>query len=151
VCPGHDPTPSVQAGRWVHERHPRYEPRRTAPGSTRFHRATEREFHLMLWDGTRWVREDELQAAPRPPRHRSISDWLTTGLIVLLLPALLLPYLVTSAASPVLTVKGRAIAGESIRVSGRDFSRGVYQLTWDGDPAGMPVVRPVGRGVFTER
>ena len=52
----------------------------------------------MFWDGTRWIDERAPAAAP-PPSHRRTRDWLATGVMILGIVALAIPFVATSAAS----------------------------------------------------
>ena len=94
----------------------------------------------MFWDGTRWVTDFP---APPTPQRRRLRDWLATIPIILLLPALLSPFMSTGAASaPELTVHGSAVPGGTIRVTGEGFpDRTRIQLEWNDSASGMPSVR----------
>ncbi|HET7520987.1 MAG TPA: hypothetical protein VFK61_05525 [Candidatus Limnocylindria bacterium] len=71
------------------------------------------------------------QSAPRP----WLADWLATLPILLLIPALLLPYLVFGMARPRLAVEGTVEPGATIVIHGTDFAREkAFELRWDGQP-----------------
>jgi hypothetical protein len=101
----------------------------------------------MFWDGTRWTKE----GAPSPSEvngRRRFRDWVATGLMFLLLPALMLPLVQTAEASPRLSVAGEAVAGGTIQVVGHNIPRGQYQLLWDGATDDMPTVSSENNGVL---
>jgi len=88
----------------------------------------------MFWDGERWVPEKGPHSRSKRPSSRNwLRRWLATLPILLLVPALLVPFFATQAAGPVLTLSPKAApAGTSIKVAGSDFPRGASgSLTWD--------------------
>ena len=84
-------------------------------------------------------RKDWVTSTPpaRPPRRRSpLRDWLATIPIILLLPALILPSLDTSAAGPRLRTRGdtEAVVGERLMIDGQGFDDSeVGRLRWQSD------------------
>src|SRR5664280_3658381 len=52
----------------------------------------------MFWDGTRWI-DERTPTAPPSTRRRRTRDWLSTGVMVLGIVALAIPFAATSAAS----------------------------------------------------
>jgi len=71
----------------------------------------------MFWNGTRWIDEHGPET-PAPRRRRRTRDWLATGVIIVGIAGLLVPFVATSAASksasPVITLSpGSAPAGRS--------------------------------------
>ena len=75
--------------------------------------------------------------APVPAtRHRRLRDWLATIPIVLLVPALALPFMGTAAAGPTITVSPDTVAaGASVRLNASGFparSRGVVAFDAPG-------------------
>ncbi|HET6380039.1 MAG TPA: hypothetical protein VFH63_03270, partial [candidate division Zixibacteria bacterium] len=101
---------------------------------------------------TRAPEGDIQRAASRAPR-RPLFDWLLTLPLILLVPALVVPMLVTGAASPSLQIEGAALPGGVIRLIGRDFPTGIrVGFHWDGER--VPWLDTVGtgwRGRFEER
>jgi outer membrane biosynthesis protein TonB len=88
----------------------------------------------MFWDGSNWV--EPRPAVPTPPaaphRHRRLRDWLATLPILLLVPALIIPTLATSAGSASLSVSGVPVAGGQVMVTGHNFPKREWiQLRWD--------------------
>jgi hypothetical protein len=105
---------------------------------------------LTFWDGSRWVRDDALGAAPATKSRRRGSR----RALVLLAIGLLLPMTLASASTPT----GPALTltpsvgpvGSSVSVTGVGFTaRTRVQLLWDGSATGMPVVSVSGRGTFS--
>ena len=98
----------------------------------------------MFWDGTRWVDE---RPTPTPAVFhgpRRLRDWIATIPIVLLVPALLVPFLpaMATTAGPSLSVPGPVTAGATVAVTANGFTSGtMLQLQWDGSSSGMPTVR----------
>ena len=92
----------------------------------------------MFWDGEKWVSEARPAPAPGPIRHRRVRDWFATLPIVLLVPALMLPLVVTQAAppsgnnataspvaldvEPVISLDGQMAPGTTFRVKGASFA-----------------------------
>lgn len=106
----------------------------------------------MFWNGTRWVEDRPLDqgqgTTPPRPRHRR-RRLLATIAVVMLAPALLVPFWPVNAAGPRLTVGSNAVRGGSLSVSGDGFTAHVWvQLRWDGSAVGMPTVRTSGQGTF---
>ncbi len=104
---------------------------------------------MSFWDGSRWT-SDRPVSQPQNigrARPRRMRDWLATLPILLLIPALLSPFIQVGAASASLAVTGPAISGRQVSVQGANFpSRAWIQLTWDGAIGGLPMVRTNGRG-----
>jgi hypothetical protein len=99
-----------------------------------------------MWDGTRWV--DERHQPPQVSRHRLV-DRLATIPIVLLVPALLLPFYAAQAQGPSLAVLGVPVPGASLGVAGSYLpSKAWLQLEWDGTASGLPRVRTDASGAF---
>lgn len=104
----------------------------------------------MFWDGSRWVEGRPLggQVAPAPTPRRRRGALLTIGILVLV-PALLIPFLGVEAARPRLTVTGTVEPGVSINLAGDGFQARIWlQLQWDGSAAGMSTVRTSNQGTF---
>jgi hypothetical protein len=103
----------------------------------------------MFWDGERWVPETgPTVKRDQPARRRRLRDWLATLPILLLVPALLIPFAATEAASyhPRVVVSGVPYAGAGVKLIGRGFAPGSYvQARWDNAPTRMRLFR-VGRG-----
>ncbi|MGA3031581.1 MAG: hypothetical protein ABSE58_12780, partial [Candidatus Limnocylindrales bacterium] len=69
--------------------------------------------------------------------------------IVVLVPALLIPFLAVNAAGPRLTVGGSAAPGASVNLAGDGFRAHIWiQLQWDGSALGMSTVRTSNQGAF---
>ena len=51
----------------------------------------------MFWDGTRWI-DEHAPETPAPPRRRRSRDWLATGVMIVGIAALAVPFVATSAA-----------------------------------------------------
>ena len=70
---------------------------------------------------------------PLSPRRRSVRDWLATLPILLLVPALAVPFAGAEAAGPSLTVTPASIApGDTVDVTGTRFLRlQSGSITWD--------------------
>jgi len=45
----------------------------------------------MYWDGDRWRAHEQQDAEPAPPPRRQARDWLSTGVMVIALVALIIP------------------------------------------------------------
>jgi parallel beta-helix repeat protein len=73
-----------------------------------------------------WV-TNQPRASRQTPVRRRATDWLATGIIGLLLPALMLPFLTTAAAeapAPSIAVEpGSALPGANVVVTGTGFGR----------------------------
>jgi hypothetical protein len=52
----------------------------------------------MFWDGTRWI-DERAPAATPPPSRRRARGWLATGVMIVGIVALAIPFVATSAAS----------------------------------------------------
>jgi hypothetical protein len=52
----------------------------------------------MFWDGTRWVAERAPAANPPPSRRRG-RNWLATGIMIVGVVALTIPFVPTGAAT----------------------------------------------------
>jgi mannan endo-1,4-beta-mannosidase len=52
----------------------------------------------MFWNGTRWI-DEHAPETPAPPRRRRSRDWLATGVMIVGIAALAIPFVATSAAS----------------------------------------------------
>src|SRR5450759_2963195 len=52
----------------------------------------------MFWNGTRWI-DEHAPETPAPPRRRRSRDWLATGVMIVGIAALAVPFVATSAAS----------------------------------------------------
>jgi pectate lyase len=90
---------------------------------------------------------------PRLPRRKSrFMDWILTVPVLLLVPAIVVPLIVASAASPTLRVEGHAAAGARVHVSGLRFpAHATVLLRWDGsDVAWLPPTGTDRRGQFRE-
>ncbi|MFI5043044.1 MAG: hypothetical protein ACHQNA_14565, partial [Acidimicrobiales bacterium] len=70
---------------------------------------------------------------PQGPRHRRVRDWLATLPILLLVPALAIPFVGAEAAGPSLSVTPASIApGDTVDVTGARFLRNQSgSITWD--------------------
>jgi hypothetical protein len=106
----------------------------------------------MFWDGSRWVDERASSAAPATIGAHRLRDWIATIPILLLVPALLFPFLATLAGGPALSVSGTPTPGQYVTVSGSGFSAGMrVQLQWDGSTKRMPLVTVSSSTKFTTR
>src|SRR5712691_5587030 len=104
---------------------------------------------MSFWNGTRWIDDRPISSppAPRRGRRRTLRDWLATIPIVLLVPALVSPFVPAGASSASLTVAGIAVANGQLSVVGQSFpGRDWIQFSWDGSAAGMPTVRTTSGG-----
>ncbi len=103
----------------------------------------------MFWDGERWVPETRpTTKTQQPARRRRLRDWLLTLPILLLVPALLIPFAATEAAGyhPRVVVSGDTYPGAVVKLIGRGFASGTnVQARWDSAPTRMRLFR-VGRG-----
>jgi len=106
----------------------------------------------MFWDGTRWVDERASSTAPATIGAHRLRDWIATVPILLLVPALLFPFLATLAGGPSLGVSGAATPGQYVTVNGNGFTAGMrVQLQWDGSTKRMPLVTVGSSTKFTTR
>ena len=87
---------------------------------------------------------------PRPARSSKLRDALATVPILLLGPALLVPILITSAATPTLRVRPAAPSpGAEITITGGGFDRRANgTLVWTEDDSELAPYRTNGRGRF---
>jgi outer membrane biosynthesis protein TonB len=85
----------------------------------------------MFWNGTRWI-DERPHAAPPPPSRRRLRDWLATGVMILGIVALAVPFMATSAAS---SSADRLIASWSGKYQTRVFQESTvlarYVGTWN--------------------
>jgi hypothetical protein len=82
-------------------------------------------------------------------KRRHAKDWLATVPVLLLVPALIIPFLIIQAAGPVLAVSGTPGAGKDVKVSGSNFDPGAkVRLGWDGSPRHMPNTTASDAGTF---
>jgi len=105
----------------------------------------------MSWDGNRWVADGppdgQHRIAVRPSRHR--RRWIAALGVMILAPALLIPFWPVNAAGPRLMFFGNPIPGASLRVSGDGFNAQLWvALRWDGSGIGMPSVPTSAKGTF---
>ena len=105
----------------------------------------------MYWNGYGWVDErTAAQTTPAPRRHGGLRKWLATLPIILLAPALLIPFLAVQASSASMTVTGVAVQGGRIAVTGRGMpARQWIQLALDGSVNGMVTVRTNSDATFS--
>ncbi len=104
----------------------------------------------MFWDGERWIPDARNTDASKPPAApKRVRDWLATIPILLLVPALVLPLLVASAAPtrPRVLVSGVAFPGATVTVVGRGFKPSdTLGVRWDGAADGMPAIDVDSKG-----
>ena len=88
---------------------------------------------MTFWDGTRWLEDDPATATPAPthPRRR-VRDWLSTGVMILALVALVVPIVGASAVSlgsgrKLVTTWSRVA---TVRTVSEKSSRIQYSGTW---------------------
>ena len=96
----------------------------------------------MFWNGTHWTNEHAATSPVRPRSRRRLRDTLASIPILLLVPALLFPFLSAGAGAltPTLTTSGSAVSGGALTVEGSGFSsRDWVELRWDGTPTGTTV------------
>ena len=75
----------------------------------------------MFWDGSRWI--DERVTTPKPVSRPKVRDWIATGIMVVVLGALVVPFSSTSA---------RSLPGVRLmRAWSEDYSVKAYQETSD--------------------
>jgi beta-glucanase (GH16 family) len=111
---------------------------------------------MPFWDGTRWIDE------PASSQHRSIAgaarsgrarltDAIATAVLVIGLVALFVPFTGALAQGSSIGISpSSGSAGTTVRVAGTAFSpRGRIQITWDGNPSGMPRLVVDRSGRFT--
>lgn len=102
----------------------------------------------MFWDGYRWVEERPVErvAAKRRPRPRRRGVLLTVVLAVVVL-AVMVPLLPVNASTATLAVKGNAVPGATLTVTGAGFNgRTWIQILWDGSATGMPLAQTSNQG-----
>ena len=88
----------------------------------------------------------------RPPRHSMLRDRLATLPILLLGPALIVPMLITSAASPTLRVTPEEpVPGQDVTVRGIGFDRRMDGALLSDDDDEIATFRTDARGSFTVR
>jgi hypothetical protein len=107
---------------------------------------------MSFWDGSRWTVETRADPEPRRNGVRSsrARDAIATLPVLLLVPALVLPFMGVGARSAALSVAGHALAGGTVTVAGTGFpGRQTVQLSWDGTTVGMPSVDTSPAGRFT--
>src|SRR5919197_5298969 len=96
----------------------------------------------------------EANLTPSPNGHtsggrRRARDWMATLPVLLLVPALVVPFLIIQAATPVLTVSGTPAPGIELKVTGSNFDPGAkVRLSWDGSPRHMPSIVVADGGSF---
>ncbi len=100
------------------------------------------------------VRAGNYRPSPPPstprPRPRRLRDWLATLPLLLLIPALVMPLLSASAATPSIKVEGALRPGGAIILSGSGFpGTSSVQVRWDRETTGMPVVVTTPAGEFS--
>ena len=108
----------------------------------------------MFWDGYRWVPDapEKQGGTPRVSRHARLKDTLSTFVVLLLLPALTIPFLSVAGVEPTLKVDGTAVPGGSVDVTGSGFPPRVrLGLSLDGSSSGMPSPRTSAQGAFATR
>jgi Alginate lyase len=108
--------------------------------------------NIAIADRSEWT----INAAPppKPPdRPRRVRDWLATLPIVLLIPALIVPFMVTFASGPRLQVSGRDVhPGDRVRVTASGLvARSVGVLVWDDTEPALLEVTADRRGRVRER
>jgi mannan endo-1,4-beta-mannosidase len=107
---------------------------------------------LAFWDGQRWTPLQRSRRSSTSDESRTVA-WIATAIIVIGLLGMLLPRMVTDAATPRLTLTpATAAAGATITVQGSGFApRMKLQLTFDGASAWMPTATANGKGLFKTR
>jgi parallel beta-helix repeat protein len=103
------------------------------------------------------VRSGTPQTATEPttvvagPRRRNgrVMDWILTLPIVLLLPAMLLPFIGAAATGATMTVDDPVYAGQPVEINGSNFPAKTWiQLRWDADPKATSMARTASNGTF---
>ena len=96
----------------------------------------------MYWNGSHWA-DEPAPVKPVPVKsRRRMRDILATVPILLLIPALLVPFLFVAAGSlpPTLSVSGSTVPGGTIDIAGANFlARDWVELRWDGAPTGATI------------
>jgi hypothetical protein len=82
----------------------------------------------MFWDGMRWI-DERAPTAPPPPSRRRARDWLATGVMILGVAALAVPFVATSAAS---SSADRLMASWSGSYETRVFQESTVLATYAG-------------------
>jgi hypothetical protein len=106
----------------------------------------------MFWNGERWI--DERPAVPAGStggRHERVKRWLATVPILLLVPALAIPFVITTATSTdaQLTLQGKAYAGATVKLVGTRFPASTsMSVMWD-DTKSLKTFTSGGDGAFT--
>ena len=85
----------------------------------------------MFWDGERWLSEDVPPRTPQPPHQpRRVRDWLSTGVMLLVFGALLLPMGGVLAARPLARAQlDKWSANSPVDV----YQEGNPKVAYDGD------------------
>ena len=85
----------------------------------------------MFWDGERWLSEDVPSRTPQPPHQpRRVRDWLSTGVMLLVFGALLLPVGGVLAARPLARAQlDKWSANSPVDV----YQEGNPKVAYDGD------------------
>ena len=85
----------------------------------------------MFWDGTRWIDERAPAAMPPPTRRRG-RDWLATGVMIVGVAALAVPFVATSAATSSADRLMTSWSGSfETRVYQESTVRAAYSGSWD--------------------
>ena len=85
----------------------------------------------MFWDGTRWIDERAPAAMPPPTRRRG-RDWLATGVMIVGVAALAVPFVTTSAATSSADRLMTSWSGSfETRVYQESTVRAAYSGSWD--------------------
>ena len=86
----------------------------------------------MFWDGYRWVPDEgALQEKPTPSAHQRRRDWLSTGIMLLVLGALVVPFAGAFAARPAArTVLADWSATSDVAVYQEDSKSISYRGSW---------------------
>ena len=82
----------------------------------------------MFWDGTRWI-DERAPTAPPSTRRRRTRDWLSTGVMILWIVALAIPFAATSAGS---SSADRLIASLSGSYETRVYQESTVLATYAG-------------------
>jgi hypothetical protein len=108
--------------------------------------------NIRIADRKDWVFEAPQPTPPPAPPSR-VRDWLATLPILLLVPVLIFPFLVTSAGGPTLEVSATTVApGARITVKGSSFPEGdTGLLAWTDAVEPLADYKASNRGRFTIR
>ena len=104
--------------------------------------------NIRVADRADWVFEPP---KPTPPKQgRRLRDWLATLPMVLLIPALVLPFIATSAAGEgTLVVTPTTVSsGDRLAVRGENLAKGNARLVWDDDTSMSTPLRVKGNGTL---